>query len=466
VSLDDIVNATISRETATLSLQGFGTPLVLAPEAEAAVVSPAFSERLRYYTKLSALAAEGWSTTGETYLEAQAIFSQQPRPPRIAIGRRAAAVAQVITITPTAANAQAYEITQIFDGDAVYGPFQYTSDADATVNEIVAAFIALINATLIKVTASGTTTLILTADVAGVPFTVTETDTRLAPVTTTPSTGIPEDLAAIEAEQSDWYGLILTVHDAGNIIAAAATVEAMATPKLLIAQSAQAAITSATYNSGTPYTDVASTLKSRSYARSSVWYHATATERLAAAIMGQVLPKIAGSTTWKFRQLAGVTTQSLSATQRANLLSKNANSYESNAGRGMTFEGKVAEGEYIDVIHGIDRLHSRIQENVVLALVKNDKIDFTQQGIQTIASGVYSALEEAASPAVRLIASSRVNAAGDTVSPAFTVTPPAIEDIAASDRAARTIPASDPIVFEATLAGAIHIVNITGSVSV
>ena len=78
---------------------------------------------------------------------------------------------------------------------------------------------------------------------------------------------------------------------------------------------------------------------------------------------------------------------------------------------------------------------------------------------------VRAALEEAAGPAVQLIAESRV-VAGKTQVPAYSVTPPLVGDIPSADRAARRIPASNPIVFEATLAGAIHEVTITGSVAV
>lgn len=459
MALDDIVDLEISRESARFSLLGFGTPMILAPAAEVPV---AFTERLRYFDDPADLLTLGFEATDATYLEAVALMSQVPSPSRFAVGRRATPVAQVVTITPTPVNDATYTIDEIDDGVEVYGPFAYVADASATAAEIVAGLLALINATAIQVTASGTTTLILTADNAGQPFTVAESDANLAQVTTTPNTGIPEDLAAIVAYQPDWYGLLITERDAGSILAAAATIETMR--RIFLAQSSAAAVTSAPYNSGTPYTDVASTVRSRGYTRTAIWYHSSATVRLAAAVMGKCLPQVAGSITWKFKTLAGITVDTLTTDQRANLISKYANGYESIAGRGCTFEGTVGEGEFIDVIHGIDRLYSRIQEEVALAMFKVPKIPFTKAGIQTLASAVRTALVEASTPTVRLIAESR-EVDGETQVPAFTVTPPAIGDISAANRGARTL-ASNPITFEATLAGAIHVAAIRGTVAV
>lgn len=76
-------------------------------------------------------------------------------------------VAQVTTITPTAVNSTVYNMS--INGRA----YSYTSDGSATAAEIVAGFTALIDADSDNgVVCSGTNTLILTADVEGVPFVV------------------------------------------------------------------------------------------------------------------------------------------------------------------------------------------------------------------------------------------------------------------------------------------------------
>jgi hypothetical protein len=105
-----------------------------------------------------------------------------------------AGTAQVATITPTAANSTIY--TLMLDCTNMgYGVqrFTVTSDSDGTAAEVVTAFAALINASPIPITASGTGTLILTSDWAGVGFTVQEVDSNLAVAATTPNVGMKLD---------------------------------------------------------------------------------------------------------------------------------------------------------------------------------------------------------------------------------------------------------------------------------
>jgi hypothetical protein len=79
---------------------------------------------------------------------------------------------QVVTVTPVAANAATY--TLIVDGVS----FSYVSDADGTAAEISAGLIALVNAAAnLPVTASGSSTVVLTADVAGNEFAYSSSST-------------------------------------------------------------------------------------------------------------------------------------------------------------------------------------------------------------------------------------------------------------------------------------------------
>jgi hypothetical protein len=100
-----------------------------------------------------------------------------------AFGKSKDGTAQVTTVTPTAVNSTLYYMTI----NGMY--FEYTSDGSATAGEIAAAFVALINAQdTLPVTASGTVTVILTADVAGTSFEV-DVGANLAAVATTPNAG-------------------------------------------------------------------------------------------------------------------------------------------------------------------------------------------------------------------------------------------------------------------------------------
>ncbi len=108
--------------------------------------------------------------------------------------------AQVSTLTPTAVNATRYTVNlsgKTLAGAAYSEVFTYDSDADATAAEIVAGLLALINASTVPVTASGTSTLILTADTAGVPFTV-DADPNLSVAATTANAATAERLLGAE----------------------------------------------------------------------------------------------------------------------------------------------------------------------------------------------------------------------------------------------------------------------------
>lgn len=87
--------------------------------------------------------------------------------------------ADVWTLTPTVANSTIYAIQIVlpeWDGlPAVVRTYEYTSDGSAADTEIVADFVSQINGDSVisgRVTASGTTTLIITGDVLGMPILV------------------------------------------------------------------------------------------------------------------------------------------------------------------------------------------------------------------------------------------------------------------------------------------------------
>jgi hypothetical protein len=115
------------------SRAGYGIPLILSPNV-------AWAERVRSYTSLSGVASDFGATTPE-YLAAQSIFSQNPKPTKIMIGRLAnkPTVAWKITVS-SVLNLTAYSV-QIGTQTATY-----TSDANATNDEIADGLAAAITA--------------------------------------------------------------------------------------------------------------------------------------------------------------------------------------------------------------------------------------------------------------------------------------------------------------------------------
>jgi hypothetical protein len=93
MSLQDIVSVTISTTTKTPTRKGFGTPMIAAYHSLNA-------DRVRVYTDLVGIAADGHLPGDPAYLDAAAIFAQSPRPASVKIGRRTNPWTQVVNLTP------------------------------------------------------------------------------------------------------------------------------------------------------------------------------------------------------------------------------------------------------------------------------------------------------------------------------------------------------------------------------
>jgi hypothetical protein len=422
--LDRIVSVSITRSGVNLTQQGFGTPLILAASpAEAGVVG---------YGDLDEMVDAGYATSHIAYKLAERIWQQDPRLPEIKVAQLTAEVAQVDTLTPTVANNFEYTVT-------INGvEFSFTSDADATAAEIVAGLIAAINAGTEPVTASGSTTLILTADDTGVGFTVDE-GPNMAIAHTTPNNGAAEDIAAARDIDDDWYFLLLGSVSDSHVKSAAAYIETI--NKLFLFRNADSDVkTSAT-------DDLASELKALNYDRTAFCYSDDLTNYLDAAMVGKCGPLDPGSETWANKNLVGATADSFTSAELDYLDDKNVNFYITIAGLSVTQNGKCVSGEYIDVIRFIDWLQARIQEGVFSDIASAKKIPYTDAGIAVVEARLRAVLQSG----VR---------AGGLVS--YEVTVPAAADISDQDKADRNLTG---VSFTGQLAGAVHKTTITGTVT-
>lgn len=81
MSLQDIVNINITRQTVSVARASFGVVLIVGPNA------PYSSDRIRYYSTQAAMISDGYTTSDEEYVAAGKVFAQNPRPVKIATGR-------------------------------------------------------------------------------------------------------------------------------------------------------------------------------------------------------------------------------------------------------------------------------------------------------------------------------------------------------------------------------------------
>ena len=164
-----------------------------------------------------------------------------------------------------------------------------------------------------------------------------------------------------------------------------------------------------------------------------------------------------GGETWANKKLAGVTADHLTETQYNAITKKNGNTFEKFRNVSITQNGKVAAGEWIDVIRFRDWLQEEIRTNEFYLLINTDKVHYTDAGIAAVESVLRKALEDG--QARGGIAPTEYDADGNK-NLGFTIDVPLASSITANQKASRVL---KDLKFTARLAGAIHAIKITGS---
>ncbi len=199
-------------------------------------------------------------------------------------------------------------------------------------------------------------------------------------------------LAAIAAEDNDWYGLALNSRVAADNTEAATWAETA--QKLFVAQTSDADVLVA------GDTDIASTLKTASRLRTSVLWHHSDVEWAALAWLADRLgadPDVQ-TTIWKFVTLSGITPSKIDDTKKGVGLGKGANLYLTFGGQGSTGNGTLADGHKIDELITADWLRVRIAQDLKQLLLdysnRRQKIPYTDKGFQILGQAARSRLNQ------------------------------------------------------------------------
>lgn len=440
MSLEDIVTINLTVDSSPIERAGFGVPLILAGDA---TYTP---ELVRFYSSQTAMAADFASTTG-TYKMAAKVFAQNPKLPKLAVGRLTTPPTQRWAITPTAVNSFTYQIR--VNGTLL----SFTSDSSATVTEIIAGLKTAIDGLSLGLTTSDQTSFLrVLANTAGAFFSleVVSTNLKIAQDQAEPSPTLATQLDAIELENGTWYALLNPMNSSACAAAIAAWAET--NKKLFICQTQDSDVANLSNSADTGGSKtIAGILRDATDFRTALIYH-TATDAFAdAGWAGAVLTTDPGSETWAFKTLASVAVTNINDTQKTNILAKHANVYITTAGINHTLEGTVSGNEFIDVIRFRDWLEATMAEDIFSAVSKAVKIPFTDSGIATIQGIIEARLKLA------------VQVGGLSSDPAPRVTVPLAKDVSSGDKAARKLTG---VKFDAVLAGAIQAITITGLVTV
>ncbi len=435
--LSDIVDVTITTQTKGIAQAGFGTPIIVG-------YHDAFLELVREYSDLASLVTDGITVNHPIYKAAQAIMGQSPHPSTFKVGRRALAFTETIELKPTDITEDLVYTVKVVSLDGTETTCSYTVLNGDAVADIVTALAALITAITDLTATDATTHVSCAADNAGEYFFYEELNAALEFTDVTTDPGIATDLAAIYLYDPDWYAACIDSNSETEIKAAAAYIETL--DRIAAFNTKDAGVKDSGVSD-----DIATDLQGLAYVRNPLIYSEHHQGYAGAAWLGEMLTTTPGSATWAFKTLAGVSVDSLNTTEQATVEGKSCNHYLRIAGVNITRYGITPGDEYIDIIRGRDWLKARLQERVYAILVNNPKVPYTDGGVDLVRTEVRAQLREGISNGYL------------AADPPFTVTAPLVADVSANDKANRLLPDID---FEATLAGAIHKVVISGVLSI
>lgn len=173
----------------------------------------------------------------------------------------------------------------------------------------------------------------------------------------------------------------------------------------------------------------------------------------AAALVGATAGLPAGSITYKNMILKGIAPQKLTDTEIAAIHTKGGITFVTKAGDNVTTEGKVAGGEYIDIIDAQDYVVSNIEYQTQKLLNSVSKIPYDNNGIAQLQSVCEGVLKDAYNNGI--IAST------DDGTPDYTVNYALRDQVSDNDRVARKYLGGQ---FTFKLQGAVHEVEVVGEI--
>ena len=263
-------------------------------------------------------------------------------------------------------------------------------------------------------------------------------------------------LAEIRAVNDEWFAVAIEENDIATADGSdlATAVSALPGLRQLHLRSDDADILDDTAD-----TDLASVLQAANFDQARVVYHSlAATAFPEMAQLGRVLPipesrtSGPGSAAWHDQPIVGIPGDSFTSTQRATLEDKNAEYFVQVAGAVRSLGGKMAGGEWGDVMHGLAWLETRLSEDVYELIARagnrRSKIPYTDEGIARVEGVVRDRLDKGVD--IGLLVDD------------FTTSAPLRENTEFGDRVNRVL---RDLNFEANLAGAIKFANISGVVT-
>lgn len=267
-------------------------------------------------------------------------------------------------------------------------------------------------------------------------------------------------LTACRQANSEWYAAYITNASNADHLACAAYIEALSNPSVYFMQSDDSDVL------GDVADNIFEQLAEANYRRT-IGFYSTTTDHGVCSIMGYAMGQTSDAAnsayTLKFKEMPGVTPETLTTAQYNNITGNNGNVLVTRRPDYPWFEnGKMFDGTWFDETIYLDKLANETQLNVADLLYQNPKIPQTETGMARIRTVINQACDKLVN--IGFIAPGKWNGGdilelhtGEYLPTGYLVQSESIDDQSQADRDAREAP---PIYVAIKLAGAIHAVLI------
>ena len=445
-NIDRIISVDISLNTAGLTVEGFSTLMVVGPHGYT-------TERVITVADSDELLELGFKSDDPIYKAVADAKSQIPSPKFVKVGRFQC---DTVRLVPEGEFVAGRELsitlnTRNAKGELVSNTYSYevsTNDNHDSALQSIADRVTDYSYTTSVVDG---TIVIKSAD-PNRSFTATTKGFVIGSFDMADKS-IADNMALITGADNDFYGICYVSRKQEDILELADWCEAHT--KLFGTAIAEEGAKSSEVD-----TDTGSLLKKGNYFRTHWWYHKDAeTDFPEAGIMARCFAVYPGGETWANKKMSGITTDDLTEGEARAVHAKNGNTFEAFRNISITQNGKVAGGEWIDVIRFRDWLVETIKTEEFVMLINRDKLPYTDAGIML----VYNTLNSVLALGQRRggIAPTEYDEDGNK-NLGYVIEVPLASSVSANVKASRVL---QDVKFTARLAGAIHAVEIKGSLT-
>lgn len=434
--ISEVVNVNVKVQAATITRAGFGTPLIAGYHTHGG------GPRVATFTSIADMLTYGFAATDVLVRAAGILLAQSPKIPSFKVGKCLLPATQKVNFTPTDTTVGTVYSIKFTKPDGTTATATYPVAPSDTLTLITTGLQAAVAALSLATSQTNhATNFDVTATAAGTYFDMGITG-PLSVHDITVDPGIATDLAAINLEDPNWYGLGLDVN--GEAMVAAAATWVLANGKWAEFDTIDTAC-------GTSSTsDIGSTLQTATNTRCGLNFGANLLHYTGIGAMGVHFSTSPGRATLNLKKVAGVAVPFTNATQRGYFKAKRINFLVTFQGLNVYLWGTFASG-YADNQRFLDALTAGMGEDLFAYLANNDKIPFTDLGGDGVRSTISATLAGFTPFAI------------DDKKPIVVSVPP-VDTISSIDKGNRLLSGTT---FSAQLTGAIHeIKSVDGTISV